>query len=70
LFPEFINIFLFVLLDILEVSWHFIQEESTIVFVTIGHILLVVSMLEVLEFAVHEWRGCEIESQRWLVRLI
>jgi hypothetical protein len=68
--PELINILLLVLLDIFEVCGHFIEEQGTVVFITVGHILLVVSVLEELEFAIHEGTSGKVEGQRGLVRLV
>ena len=67
LVPKFVDVFFFVLLDILQVSGHLVQEQGSIVFVTVRHVLLVVRMFEVLELAIHERARCEVEGQRWLV---
>ena len=70
LVPELVNILSFIFLDVLEVSWHFVQEEGSVVFVSVGHILLIVGVFEILELAVHEGTGGEIKGQRGLVRLV
>jgi hypothetical protein len=66
--PELLYGFeLILLLEILKVWWNFIQEESTIVFVTVSHELFVVVMLKVLESAIHEWTCGKVEGKTWLV---
>jgi len=70
LVPELFNVLLLVILNVLQVRRHLVQEKSSIVFVTISHVLFVVGMLEELELAVHERTSCEVECQRWFVRLV
>ena len=70
LVPELFDVLLLVILNVLQVRRHLVQEKSSIVLVTISHVLLVVGMLEELELAVHERTSCEVECQRWFVRLV
>lgn len=70
LLPELFDVLLLVVLDVLQVSGYLVQEQGTVVLVTVCHVLLVVLVLEVLELTVHERRGSEVERQRRLVRLV
>ncbi len=68
LLPELCNIGLLIVLSFLQVGRHFIEEESPLAVVSIGHVLLLVRMGKVLELEVGN--AGETQSQTRLVALV
>ena len=65
--PEFLNVLKLSWLCLVQVWWNLVQEESTVILVTVCHVLLVVRVLVVLEFEVGDSTSCKVEGDTWLV---
>ena len=68
--PVLRNALLFPVLRISQVRRHFVQEERALGVVSIRHVLLSVSMLEVLELEISDGAGGEGEGEGGLVALV